>query len=239
MLLLNRAAGFVLFAAALACGGSGTAQTNADASQPAAAAPEMPPAAAAEAPPAAADTNDPTASRSKGSRTAPVTVFEMSDFQCPFCRRFALETFPVLEREYIDTGKVRWVYINFPLTSLHPNAVPAAEFALCAARSGRFWPAHDLLYETQSSWAKLDPVAPFLLGLADSIGVPRDSIVPCLENPETRRMVEQEANSSARAGANSTPTFYIEGGLLSGAHPVAVFRQVLDSIYAVKSAAAR
>ena len=73
--------------------------------------------------------------RTKGAAKAPVTVYEMSDFQCPFCRRFAAETFPLIEKEYIATGKVRWIFINYPLTQLHPNAVPAAEFAACPARS--------------------------------------------------------------------------------------------------------
>lgn len=225
-----RAAGFALFAATVACGGSGKAQT---AREPAAAPGSLTGLAAGTA----ADTNDPLARRAKGSRTAPVTVFEMSDFQCPFCRRFALETFPVIEREYIETGKVRWVYVHFPLTSIHPNAVPAAEFATCAGNAGRFWPAHDLLYATQDAWARLPAPQQFLLGLADSIGVPRDSMLACLRDSTTRRAVQDEATSSANAGATSTPSFYIEGGILSGAYPPEIFRQVLDSIHAVKTAA--
>src|SRR6185436_20896272 len=66
--------------------------------------------------------------RSKGAADAPVTVYEMSDFQCPFCRRHALETFPELERDYVATGKVRWIFINFPIPQLHPNATAAGEF---------------------------------------------------------------------------------------------------------------
>lgn len=235
MTLLARAFAVLLCSALLGCGGSADPATT----RGGPAVTET--AAAGSAPMAAApaDTNDPLASRAKGSRSAPVTVFEMSDFQCPFCRRFAVETFPAIEREYIATGKVRWVFVNFPLTSIHPNAVPAAEFALCAAQGGRFWPAHDLLFETQEAWAKLDPVAPFLLGLADSIGAPRDSMLACLRDPATRELVRQEATSSSRAGATSTPTFYIEGGLLAGAYPIEIFRQVLDSVYAVKSRAPR
>src|SRR6476620_2968320 len=74
----------------------------------------------------------PLESRSKGSAKAPVTVYEMSDFQCPYCRQFALETFPQLERQYIKPGKVRWVFINFPLTSIHAHAAAAAQVALCS-----------------------------------------------------------------------------------------------------------
>src|SRR3989449_7615083 len=91
--------------------------------------------------PAAGYQSDPLAARSKGRPGAPVTVYEMSDFQCPYCRAFALATLPLLEREYVTTGKVRFVYINLPLPSLHANATAAAEAALCAARQHKFWRA--------------------------------------------------------------------------------------------------
>lgn len=173
--------------------------------------------------------------RSKGSADAPITVFEMSDFQCPYCRRHALETFPVLEREYVETGKVRWVFINFPIVELHPNATAAAEFAMCAARLDKFWPVHDLLFRNQDRWAKLSDPAPFLLTLADSAGITRRSIIPCLTNHETQALLRRDAEGSARAGVRSTPSFIIEGGLLRGAAPAADFRPILDSIYKAKT----
>ena len=196
-----------------------------------------PVAAAAEPVRAAADTDrvDPRSNRSLGSASAPVTVYEMSDFQCPFCRRHALETMPALEREYVKTGKVRWVFINFPIPEIHPNAVPAAEFAMCAARSGKFWQAHRLLFTHQPAWAKLGDPASFLLSLADSLKIPRRPLLLCLEDPAVRRAVEAEAQGSMRAGANSTPSFYIEGGLLVGAQPAEVFRPILDSVIAAHS----
>ena len=115
-------------------------------------------AAASQARPGAAraDTStDPLAGRTRGSAQAPVTVYEMSDFQCPYCRRFALETFPALDSAYVATGKVRWVFINFPLTSIHQNAVGAAKVAVCAAQQQAFWRVHDLLYTHQAVWAPL------------------------------------------------------------------------------------
>jgi protein-disulfide isomerase len=177
---------------------------------------------------------DPLAGRTKGSARAPVTVYEMSDFQCPYCRRFALETFPAIEKEYIATGKVRWIFINFPLTSIHPNAVPAAELALCAAQQGAFWPVHDLLYEHQEHWAPLKEAEPFLLGLADSAKMNHEKTLACLQSPATRSAVQADAEGAARSGAQSTPAFYIEGSLLTGAHRLGLFRRVLDSIYATK-----
>jgi protein-disulfide isomerase len=174
------------------------------------------------------------ASRTLGSSTAPITVYEMSDFQCPYCRRFSLETFPALEREYVATGKVRWVFVNFPLTSLHSNAVPAAETALCAAKQSAFWPVHDLLFKHQETWAPLKEPAAFFLSLADSAKISKPALLECVRSPATRAEVRAEAEGAERSGASSTPTFYIEGGLLAGAHPLPVFRQVLDSIYREK-----
>ena len=173
--------------------------------------------------------------RAKGEANAPVTVYEMSDFQCPYCRRHATEVFPVLEREYIRTGRVRWVFVNLPLPSLHPNAVPAAELAMCAARAGGFWPVHDLLFEHQQAWAPLANPRPFFLSLADSAGIPRAGIEACLEGGQGRADASADAEGAARTGARSTPTFYVEGGLLRGAHPVATFRTILDSILEVRS----
>src|SRR5207245_2848170 len=74
---------------------------------------------------------DPLAARTKGSSGAPITVYEMSDFQCPYCREFALNTMPKLERQYIRTGKVRFIYINLPLINVHKNAAAAAQAAMC------------------------------------------------------------------------------------------------------------
>jgi protein-disulfide isomerase len=179
-----------------------------------------------------AQAQGPTAldSRSKGSPKAPVTVYEMSDFQCPYCRQFALETFPQLEREYIRSGKVRWVFINFPLTSIHSHASAAAEVALCGAQQQKFWRVHDLLFQYQQTWAPLKEAGPFFVSLADSSRLSKKELLACLESAETRKSVQADAEGAARSGATSTPTFYIEGGLLEGAQSLSVFRQVLDSV---------
>ena len=176
-----------------------------------------------------------TTTRAKGSPSAPVTVYEMSDFQCPYCRRFALETFPEIEREYVSSGKVRWIFVNFPLTSIHANAVSAAATAVCASRHGAFWPMHDLIYQYQETWAPLKEPGPFFVSLADSVGISKAKLVECVKAPTTEDEIRYEAVGAERAGATSTPTFYIEGGLMPGAHPLPVFRQVFYSILASKS----
>lgn len=178
---------------------------------------------------------DPLASRSKGKVNAPVTVFEMSDFQCPYCRKFTLESFPILEAQYVATGKVRWVFVNYPLPQ-HENAVPAAQLAMCAANQGKFWPVHDLLFRNQAAWAPLKSPAEYLLTFADSASLDRAALQSCLTTGATLAVIESDADGASKAGAASTPTFYIEGGLMKGAYPVEVFQMVLDSIYAAKTA---
>ncbi|HEY7682644.1 MAG TPA: thioredoxin domain-containing protein [Gemmatimonadales bacterium] len=196
-------------------------------------APARLPAVQSNPPPSLARRQDPLlAQRTKGSSKAPVTVYELSDFQCPFCRQQAMETFPVLEREFIETGKVRWIFLNFPLTQLHANAAAASEFAMCAAKVDRFWPVHDLLFAHQDKWAPLRNPGPFLITLADSAGIPRGDLLPCLQSGEMRSLVQTEAEGAAKSGVQSTPTIYIEGvGLLVGAKPVAVLRRLLVSAW--------
>jgi protein-disulfide isomerase len=180
------------------------------------------------------DQYDPLAPRTKGRPDAPVVVYEMGDFQCPACRRFALSTWPLIEREYIATGKVRWVFVHFPLTSIHANAAAAAELATCAARQGKFWRLHDLLYERQEEWADLSEPTPYFLALSDSVRLDRSRLAACVRSNGAREEVQADRDRSLRSGARSTPTFYVEGGLIQGAASIAVFRQVLDSIYRSK-----
>ncbi|MGH7513590.1 MAG: DsbA family protein [Gemmatimonadales bacterium] len=180
-------------------------------------------------------TKGPLAGRVRGSASAPVTVYEMSDFQCPYCREFAVNTFPAIDSTYVATGRVRWAFVNFPLTSIHHNAVPAAEVALCAAQQGGFWRVHDLLYQHQDVWAPLKEPAAFFLTLADSAKLSKPALLACLQSPSTEEAIRADAQGAERSGASSTPTFYIEGGLLVGAQPLPVFRQVLDSILTAKA----
>ena len=182
---------------------------------------------------AAAQQDDLLAARTHGSPTAPVTVYEISDFQCPYCARFWLETMPLLEREYVVPGKVKFVFVNFPLP-MHPNAVPAAELAMCAARQGKFWPMHDVLFRNQRQWAGLGEPGRVFLTYGDSVGANREALTSCVRDGTMRDAVRTDAEGGVRSGAHSTPTFYIEGGLIVGAQPVETFRAVLDSIIRAK-----
>ena len=190
-------------------------------------------------PPGSPQAPDPLAARTRGRSDAPVTVYEMSDFQCPYCREFALGTLPLLEREYVQAGKVRFVYINLPLSSVHKNAATAAEVAVCAARQERFWPMHDLLFRHQSQWSALGSPRAYLRALGDSAGLDSARLTQCVASGAAAAEVQRDAERARRSGATSTPTFYIEGALLEGAAPITVFRTVLDSIYQSKTATPR
>src|ERR1041384_3376347 len=119
------------------------------------------------------------AQRTKGDSSAPITIYEFSDFQCPFCRKFWENTLPVIEHEYIATGKARLIFINFPIPQLHPNAPAAHHFAMCAARQNRFWRVHDLLFRYQKEWEKLGDPSTYFRGLADSAALDRGALKAC------------------------------------------------------------
>jgi len=184
-----------------------------------------------------ADSTDPAfiAARTKGSPDAPLTVLEIADFQCPACRVFWQETMPLLQREYVDAGKIRMLFVNLPLVSIHRNAAAAHEFAMCAAAQDRFWPVHDMLFDQQNVWARLDDPSAYFFSVATATGIDTDSLDTCISSGRVRDLIMREAQSVVRAGVQSTPSFVIEGALMSGAVPIEGWRPILDSIYRTKT----
>ena len=162
---------------------------------------------------AAQDTAEPSlqkraaASRAKGAESAPVLVFEVADFQCPYCARFWKETFPRLDSAYIRTGKVRWVFVNLPLPS-HQHAWAAAEAALCAgALAGDFWSVHDRLFAHQREWSALPDPAPAFIGYAREGGVPEAEFRACIDGDQVASLIIEDVIFAARAGVRGTPAF--------------------------------
>ena len=174
------------------------------------------------------------AARTRGEAGAPIAIYEVSDFQCPFCRQFWAETLPHLEDEYIRTGKARLTFINFPIAQLHPNAQAAHELAMCGALHGKFWQLHDLLYSHQRDWAGLKDPQPYFRGLADSVGLNQDSLTSCAADGHIRQLIGAEEQAAAQGGVRSTPSFVVQGILLPGAAPIEAFRPILDSMYAAR-----
>ena len=163
-----------------------------------------------------------------GSATASVWIVEVSDFQCPYCRQFHDESYAELKRAYVDSGKVRLAYVNFPL-SMHHNAFAASETAMCAAAQDKFWQMHDALFTTQKQWEALPSPQPMFDSLAAAQGVELTAFRKCVSGHMTKPMIEADIDRATKAGVESTPTFLIGGMMVTGAQPVANFRKAIDS----------
>ncbi len=169
----------------------------------------------------------------RGNADAPLVLLEFSDFQCPYCGRFTRDTLPALERDYIDTGKVRLAFRHLPL-SIHPFAEKAAESAACAGRQGQFWPMHDALFLDQQH---LD--GPNLSERAVRLHLDEPAFEACLSGGAADA-VARDAELARALGVSGTPAFFLgrpEAGArvtltdrLSGAQPLAQFAAVIDRL---------
>lgn len=146
----------------------------------------------------------------RGSPDAPVTVVEFADFQCPACGIFATTLEAGIVKDYIDTGKVKFVYHDFPLNQ-HKNAVPSAEAARCAGDQDAFWPMHDLLYANQAQWENSTTPNTIFAGYADQLKLDRGAFEECVNGGKYRSVVVSSYDASVKAGVNQTPTFVIDG----------------------------
>ena len=164
----------------------------------------------------------------KGNENAPITIIEFSDFECPFCARFYTDTFSQIEKEYIDTGKVKVAYMHFPL-GFHSQAGPAAEASECAAEQGKFWEMHDKLFENSPAFSDSNYKV-----WAKEIGLNEAQFNDCLDNGKYATKVNAELTYGSQLGVSGTPGFFVgneETGyvVISGAQPFSVFKQVIDS----------
>jgi protein-disulfide isomerase len=155
-----------------------------------------------------------------GSASAPVTLIEFSDFQCPFCQRVA-PTLKQVKEKYGD--KVRVVWKDFPLTQIHPQAFKAGEAGHCAADQGKFWEYHDRLFANQQALQPND-----LKKYAADLGLDANAFATCLDSSKHGERVRDGVAEGSRLGVNSTPTIYINGRVLSGAQPFETFVTVID-----------
>jgi protein-disulfide isomerase len=156
----------------------------------------------------------------KGPAGAPVTLIEFSDFQCPFCARVT-PTLKKLEEAYPD--KLRIVFRDHPLLSLHKNAEIAAEAAACANEQGKFWEMHDRLFANQ---AKLE--AADLKQHAADLGLNAEAFNKCFDAAKYKADIQRDSEEASRLGLSGTPAFFINGRLLVGAQPYESFAQVID-----------
>ena len=163
-----------------------------------------------------------------GDPNAPVTIFEFGDFQCPFCGRFFTLVEPDLFNDYVETGKVSFVYKHFAF--LGQESTWAAQASECAADQGRFWDYHNLLFNRQSGENQGAFTKENLLGFGSELNLDMARFEPCLMNDETLDRVQADVQEGRRANVTATPTFFINGRPLAGAQPYATFKAAIEQV---------
>lgn len=169
-----------------------------------------------------------------GDENAPVTIIEYSDFECPFCNRFFHTTEPLIKSQYIDTGRVKFVYKDFPVAATHPNAQKAAEAAQCAFDQGKFWEYHDILFANAYDGDRFSQLggsraAELFKKYASNIGLNTNAFGSCFDSGAKRSVVLADMQEGQRAGVRGTPSFLINGRLVVGAQPFSSFVQIIES----------
>jgi Protein-disulfide isomerase len=170
--------------------------------------------------------------RIRGAESAPLWLVEVSDFQCPYCKQWHDQAFATIDREYVQTGKVRLAYLNYPLSSIHKNARAAAEAAMCASVQDKFWVLHESLFASQPRWSESDNPMPTFDSLAVAAGVAAPAWRQCMSTHATAPLIDADRDRSSRAGVGSTPTFFVGDRLLAGAYPADSFRVIIDAALA-------
>jgi protein-disulfide isomerase len=170
----------------------------------------------------------------RGDPKAKVTIIEFADFQCPFCARFVSETLPLIDKEYIQTGKVRFVMREYPLTNIHPYAHKAAEAARCAGDQGKYWQMHDKLFQNQKSLEVTN-----LKEYAKTIGLDAQAFNDCLDGGKQVEKIQRDVLEAQNLRVNGTPGFFlglttsgdtIKGTYIEGAQPIELYRQIINSL---------
>jgi protein-disulfide isomerase len=168
-----------------------------------------------------------------GSKTAPITVVEFTDYQCPFCQRFHSGTFDELKKQFIDTGKVRFFSRDLPLDTIHPNAMRAAMAAHCAGDQGQFWALRDVMGKHPD---KLDMES--IVAAAGSLHLNTDTFRSCVESGKYKEAVQTSVLDALKFGIQGTPSFVIgkstpdgvDGEVIEGALPLTEFMKVFVKV---------
>jgi protein-disulfide isomerase len=175
-----------------------------------------------------------------GSKDAPITIVEFTDYQCPFCNRFHGDAFQQLKKAYIDTGKVRFIARDLPL-DFHPFAMPAALAARCAGEQGKFWEMRDALIEHAAN-LKPDDIANY----ARNVGLAADKFQACLGKNDYSAQIQKDIAEAGAVGISGTPSFVIgptagtiDGVKIVGALPYSNFDQILQQMLAAQVTTAR
>ncbi len=148
----------------------------------------------------------------EGNPNAQTTLVEYGDFQCPACGQFYTVVHQ-LTQQYND--KLLFVFREYPLTTIHPNADLAALAAEAAGQQGKFWPMYDALYSNQSQWSESTQAQNFINGYARQLGLDMQKFSAALADPATEAKIQADIASGDRAGVDATPSFYLNGKKLT------------------------
>ena len=171
-----------------------------------------------------------------GNPNAPITIIEFSDFQCPFCARFHIQTLPLILEQYVETGKVKFVYRDFPIQSSHPNAMPAAAASECAHEQNKFWQYHDMLFENQRTWSKMDFTSAITVfkEYATELELNQEQFNVCLDSGKYVNEINNDLTDGKNYKITGTPGFFIgneKTGFVkvTGAQSFEVFQGIIES----------
>ena len=161
-----------------------------------------------------------------GSPQAPVAVVELGDFGCWACALFHRTTWPIIEREFVQTGRVRWRHVPFLFGLRHgDDGTKAAE---CAADQGQYWEMHDLLFTRHEEWTKPRNPKDFLHTYAHELGLDAEAFETCYEDDHGKDRTRRATRAADDLDVSGTPTFFINGSLALGALTIEVFRALLE-----------
>ena len=163
-----------------------------------------------------------------GDPNAPVTIVEFTDFQCPFCARHFAQTLPGLIEGYVETGMVYYVFKDLPLTQIHPQAFVAAEAAQCARDQEAYMGMHDMLFGKQGEWNGRSDAADIFVTYAEQLGLDTAVFGECLNTHQHEAAVNADLQQGLGLGIRGTPTFAVNGRLVSGAQPLAAFEEAIS-----------
>lgn len=166
-----------------------------------------------------------------GDDDAPISIIEFSDFECPGCAAFAQQVKPRIDAEWIETGKAKLVFYDYPLLHLHPTAFLAARAARCAGDQDGFWPYHDILYQNQIRWARHNDPADAFAEIASEIGLDTDTFEACLASEAHAEVVTANLRLAEELRLPGTPTILINvGGPESRATPGIDYESIMNTI---------
>lgn len=168
-----------------------------------------------------------------GDPDAPITIVEFGDYQCHFCEKWFHETKPLIERDYIDTGKVNLIFVD--MAFLGRDSPKAAQASYCAEDQGMYWQYHDMLYNSQEpkidgGWASTERLKAF----AFALGLDMELFESCLDSGKYSKRIQYNVQQARENGINSTPGFFVVGSdtqqFIKGAQPYSTFQKIIDSM---------